>query len=31
VAKPAAPSPQAELDEWRKLQSRVAPLKPKKR
>lgn len=26
-----APSPQAELDEWRKLQSRVAPLKPKKR
>ena len=31
VAKPAAPSPQAELDEWRKLQSRIAPLKPKKR
>jgi hypothetical protein len=30
VAK-AAPSPQAELDEWRKLQSRIAPLKPKKR
>jgi len=29
--KPAAPSPQAELDEWRKLQSRIAPLKPKKR
>jgi len=31
VAKPAAPSPQAELDEWRKLQAGVAPLKPKKR
>ncbi|RZJ07629.1 MAG: hypothetical protein EOP39_15875 [Rubrivivax sp.] len=31
VAKPAAPTPQAELDEWRKLQARVAPLKPKKR
>ncbi|MEO6281315.1 hypothetical protein [Roseateles sp.] len=30
VAKPA-PSAQAELDEWRKLQSRIAPLKPKKR
>ncbi|HEY9108418.1 MAG TPA: hypothetical protein VIN58_17220 [Roseateles sp.] len=30
VAK-AAPSPQAELDEWRKLQSGIAPLKPKKR
>lgn len=30
AAKPA-PSPQAELDEWRKLQSRIAPLKPKKR
>jgi hypothetical protein len=29
--RPAAPSPQAELDEWRKLQSRVEPLKPKKR
>ena len=29
--KPAAPSPQAELDEWRKLQARVAPLKSKKR
>ncbi|HEY0954471.1 MAG TPA: hypothetical protein VGE36_06925 [Roseateles sp.] len=29
--KPAAPSPQAELDEWRKLQSGIAPLKPKKR
>jgi hypothetical protein len=29
--KPAAPGPQAELDEWRQLQSRVAPLKPKKR
>ncbi|KQW52322.1 hypothetical protein ASD88_01570 [Pelomonas sp. Root662] len=31
VAKPAAPSPQAELDEWRKLQARIEPLKPKKR
>ncbi|MGQ3052663.1 MAG: hypothetical protein ACT6S0_12835 [Roseateles sp.] len=31
VTKPAAPSPQAELDEWRKLQARIAPLKPKKR
>ena len=31
MAKPAAPSPQAELDEWRKLQSGIAPLKPKKR
>ncbi len=30
VAKPA-PSPQAELDEWRKLQARVAPLKSKNR
>ena len=29
--KAAAPSSQAELDEWRKLQARVAPLKPKKR
>lgn len=29
--KPAAPSAQAELDEWRKLQSGIAPLKPKKR
>lgn len=29
--KPAPPSPQAELDEWRKLQSGIAPLKPKKR
>ncbi len=29
--KAAAPSPQAELDEWRKLQSAVAPLKAKKR
>ena len=29
--KAAAPSPQAELDEWRKLQARIAPLKPKKR
>ncbi|WP_457442586.1 hypothetical protein [Roseateles sp. P5_E4] len=29
--KAAAPSPQAELDEWRKLQARVAPLKAKKR
>lgn len=25
------PSPQAELDEWRRLQSRIEPLKPKKR
>ncbi|NCT82719.1 MAG: hypothetical protein GXC94_06220 [Comamonadaceae bacterium] len=31
AARPAAPSPQAELDEWRKLQSGIAPLKPKKR
>ncbi|MGM9485327.1 hypothetical protein ACS5PN_29340 [Roseateles sp. NT4] len=30
VPKPA-PSPQAELDEWRKLQAGIAPLKPKKR
>lgn len=30
AAKPA-PSQQAELDEWRKLQSGIAPLKPKKR
>lgn len=29
--KPAARSTQAELDEWRKLQSGIAPLKPKKR
>ncbi len=29
--KPAAPSPQAELDDWRKLQSGIAPLKTKKR
>ena len=29
--KAAAPSPQAELDEWRKLQSGIAPLKSKKR
>jgi hypothetical protein len=29
--KAAVPSPQAELDEWRKLQSGVAPLKTKKR
>lgn len=29
--RPAAPSPQAELDEWRKLQSGIAPLKAKKR
>lgn len=29
--KAAAKSPQAELDEWRKLQSHVAPLKSKKR
>ncbi|CAM4142527.1 hypothetical protein [Roseateles saccharophilus] len=31
AAKPAAPSPQAELDEWRRLQSGIAPLKSKKR
>ena len=31
VAKAAAPSPQAELDEWRKLQAGIAPLKPRKR
>ncbi len=31
AARPSAPSPQAELDEWRKLQAGVAPLKPKKR
>lgn len=31
AAKPAAPGPQAELDEWRKLQAGVAPLKSKKR
>jgi hypothetical protein len=31
AAKPAAPSPQAELDEWRKLQARIAPLKSRKR
>ncbi|MFG6467668.1 hypothetical protein [Roseateles sp. BYS87W] len=31
AAPKAAPSPQAELDEWRKLQSGIAPLKPKKR
>lgn len=31
VAAKAAPSPQAELDEWRKLQSGIAPLKSKKR
>ncbi|MFN3861260.1 MAG: hypothetical protein ACK4R2_07300 [Roseateles sp.] len=29
--KAAPPSPQAELDEWRRLQSRIEPLKPKKR
>ncbi|RZL36490.1 MAG: hypothetical protein EOP35_10915 [Rubrivivax sp.] len=29
--RPAVPGPQAELDEWRKLQSRIEPLKPKKR
>ncbi|MDR7269951.1 hypothetical protein J2X20_002609 [Pelomonas saccharophila] len=29
--KAAAPSPQAELDEWRRLQAGIAPLKPKKR
>jgi len=27
----AAPGPQAELDEWRKLQAGIAPLKPRKR
>ena len=31
VAKAATPSPQAELDEWRKLQAGIAPLKPKRR
>lgn len=31
ATKPAAPSPQAELDEWRKLQAGIAPLKSKKR
>lgn len=31
AAKPAAPSPQAEFDEWRRLQAGVAPLKPRKR
>lgn len=31
TAKPAASAPQAELDEWRKLQAGIAPLKPKKR
>jgi len=31
AAKTAAPSPQAELDEWRKLQAGIAPLKSKKR
>jgi len=31
VSKAAAPSPQAELDEWRRLQAGIAPLKPKKR
>ena len=31
VAKAATPSPQAELDEWRKLQAGIAPLKPRKR
>ncbi len=31
AARSAAPSPQAELDEWRKLQAGVAPLKPRKR
>lgn len=30
-ARPPAPSPQAELDEWRRLQAGIAPLKPKKR
>ena len=31
AAKAATPSPQAELDEWRRLQAGIAPLKPKKR
>lgn len=31
AAPKATPSPQAELDEWRKLQAGIAPLKPKKR
>jgi hypothetical protein len=31
AAKAAAPAPQAELDEWRRLQAGIAPLKPKKR
>jgi hypothetical protein len=31
AAPKAAPSPQAELDEWRKLQAGIAPLKSKKR
>lgn len=31
LPKAAAPSPQAELDEWRRLQAGIAPLKPKKR
>jgi hypothetical protein len=30
-AKPAKPTAQAELDEWRRLQAGIAPLKPKKR
>ena len=29
--KAATPSPQAELDEWRRLQAGIAPLKPRKR
>lgn len=31
MVKPPASSPQAELDEWRRLQAGIAPLKPKKR
>lgn len=31
AAKRTSPSPQAELDEWRRLQAGIAPLKPKKR
>ena len=31
AAKAAGPTPQAELDEWRRLQAGIAPLKPKKR
>ena len=31
MVKPPASSPQAELDEWRRLQASIAPLKPKRR